>query len=84
MENLFPKEFEITQEIIDEGRENLKSVNGCIGALALKKAFPDAKSIMWANTIGEFYIDGIETVTTEENVKMMDLKITNKSNIYIT
>ena len=58
IEKLFPFEFEITNEIIQEGRKNIYNSNKCIGALSLKSVLNTLKignECSWGFVSGTLY-----------------------------
>lgn len=78
IENLFPLEGEITQEIIYESV--LLDVRKCIGALTLLaslegKIDPVSSDIAWGVHTGLNKINGqVVRITTKEDVNMMEIK----------
>jgi hypothetical protein len=78
VEDLFPLEGEITQEIIDKA--DIWNPMKCIGALALKAALltllkEEDFTTSWAADIGHPTILGERrTITTKEDVDLMDIK----------
>jgi len=52
IQHLFPATIEITQEVLDKGRENLMDCNHCIGVVALRTIITDERYISWAGYNG--------------------------------
>jgi hypothetical protein len=76
--DMFPREVEITQEIIDSA--NNASYQNCTGALALKSFLPSEVEIAWANSIGHLNVSGKDirlraiTVDGKDDVHMMGIR----------
>jgi len=74
MENLFPRTFEISQEIINEGRENLYDYTLCIGGISLHNAYPEARNVTWGDVTGHIEIDNHRIrITTKEDINILGL-----------
>ena len=79
IEDMFPLEAEITQEIIDTA--DTYNVEDCIGAKTLKAAITKigiSADISWGTTCGYILSPYQLCITTKENIDMMKVKTPQK------